>query len=232
MEEAFAFRARLPGQHRRRKQELMDFLKASWGKFTGATAREFLRTTGAPAHTSMDLMVKILRDRSRMAPTDSLLDIGCGNASVYSSLKAGGLSCRYIGIDFSSALLRAGREIHPEVGLFEMDARALALRDRSIDYVVFSHVLEMLSSPELALRESRRVCRKSIIIRFFEPPVFEFDETELRFMEYGGMGKVPYLRRKMSKNFYDMMLSNCGIRSVDVYQDVSSKDQIHVLDAA
>ena len=210
----------------------MDFLKSSWGSFTRSSAKDFLRTTGAPAHSSMNLMAKILRDRCGISQTDTLLDVGCGNASVYITLKENKAACTYFGIDFSTALLQAGKELHPEIWLGEMDVQSLALKDDSMDYVVFSHVLEMLSSPEKALRECKRVCRKKILIRFFEPPVFQFDETELRFMNYGGMGTTPYLRRKMSKDFYDMMLTNCGIRKVEIYRDHFSKDQIHVLDVS
>jgi ubiquinone/menaquinone biosynthesis C-methylase UbiE len=209
----------------------MDFLKDSWGSFAADTAKAYLRTFGSPAHTSMSLLMRILRDLCKAAPPHRLLDVGCGNASLYSRMMETGVPCDYMGIDFSAALLTAARALHPEAMFTEMDVQRLALPDRSFDYVVFSHVLEMLASPEKALQESKRVCRKKILIRFFEPPVFRCDETELRFMDVG-MGKVPYLRRKMSKDYYDMMLANCGIRTVEVYKDSYSTDQIHVLDAA
>jgi len=179
----------------------------------------------------MSLLMRILRDRCKAAPADRLLDVGCGNASLYSRMKETGVPCSYLGIDFSTALLKAAHALHLEAMLAEMNVQRLALADHSFDFVVLSHVLEMLGSPEKALQEAKRVCRKTILIRFFEPPVFRWDETELRFMDVG-MGKVPYLRRKMSKDYYDMMLANCGIRTVEIYKDAHSKDQIHVLDVA
>jgi len=176
----------------------------------------------------MILLMRILRNRFRAASEDKILDVGCGNASVYSSMKRHGIPCEYVGVDFSGALLRGAQSLHPEVMVSEMDVQCLALPDRSFDFVIFSHVFEALSSPGQALQESKRVCRKKILIRFCEPPVFQHDTAELWFMDVG-MGPVPYLRRKMSKDFYDMLLANCGIKKVEFYKDNDSKDQIHVL---
>jgi hypothetical protein len=47
-------------------------------------------------------------------------------------------------------------------------------------------------------------------------------------MDVGGEA-VPYLRRKMSRDYYRLILAKAGCREVDVYRDESSKDQIHLL---
>ena len=84
----------------------------------------------------------------------------------------------------------------------------------------------MLESPELSLREAKKVTNR-ILIRFFEPPEFEVDTVELREMDLG-FGNVPYLRRKMSSSYYNLILANINCRRVDVYRD-ATKDQVHLL---
>jgi hypothetical protein len=37
------------------------------------------------------------------------------------------------------------------------------------------------------------------------------------------------LRRKMSRDYYRLILSRIGCRQVDLYDDETSKDQVHVL---
>ena len=67
----------------------------------------------------------------------------------------------------------------------------------------------------------------SILIKFFEPPNSDFDKVELKEMDLG-LSSVPYLRRKMSKKYYQLILANLGCKKVDIYFD-NSKDEVHVL---
>ena len=86
----------------------------------------------------------------------------------------------------------------------------------------------MLQSPEASLLRAKELAKK-IIIRFFEPPVFDVDTVELKMMETAEGLKVPYLRRKMSKYYYKIILDKIGCKSVDVHRPKHSKDEIHVL---
>jgi hypothetical protein len=86
----------------------------------------------------------------------------------------------------------------------------------------------MLSSPERSLLKARTFAGL-IIIRFFEPPDFETDTVELRDMDIGEGRTVPYIRRKMSRDYYRLILTKLGCTSVDVYRAESAKDQVHVL---
>jgi hypothetical protein len=96
------------------------------------------------------------------------------------------------------------------------------------DVAVFSHVIEILSGPEDALRAARDRA-EFVAIRFFEPPEFDTDVVELRHMEVGEGRMVPYLRRKMSRDHYRLILSRIGCRRVELYRDDMSKDQVHLL---
>ena len=96
------------------------------------------------------------------------------------------------------------------------------------DVAIYSHVIEILSSPERSLLRAKTFAKR-IIIRFFEPPEFDTDTVELREMDVGDGRTVPYIRRKMSREYYRFLLSKLGCISVDVYRDETAKDQVHVL---
>ena len=48
-------------------------------------------------------------------------------------------------------------------------------------------------------------------------------------MEIGDGTTVPYLRRKIARDSYRLMLARLGCTAVDVYRDEGSVDQVHVL---
>ena len=160
-----------------------------------------------------------------------MIDVGCGNGQLYEFFRSVGLDCAYTGIDYSDPLLDAARAAHaddPSASFLVSDAATLGGVAGHWDVAIFSHVIEMLAAPEDALRAARRVA-DAIAIRFFEPPEFETDVVELRHLDVGDGGTVPYIRRKMSRDHYRLILAKVGCRRVDVYQETSAKDQVHLL---
>jgi SAM-dependent methyltransferase len=207
-----------------------DPLTASWNALSVNRAERYLRTEDHPSLGSRELLADVLR-RLGGRGAFSVLDLGCGNAQLYEYFKSIGLPCRYTGADFSEPLLDAAREIHrgdPNASFVQTDIATLSGLTGSWDVAIFSHVIEMLSAPEDALRAARERAR-AVVIRFFEPPEFETDVVELRFMDVGEGRTVPYLRRKMSRDHYRLILHKLGCRKVDVYRDDTAKDQVHVL---
>jgi SAM-dependent methyltransferase len=206
-----------------------DALSESWSAWSPARARRYLRTEDAASTGSRELLGDVLRrlDRDELR----ILDLGCGNAQLYEYLKSVGLRCAYTGVDVSEPLLDAAREIHtgdPRASFAHADLMTLEGVEGRWDVAVFSHVIEILSGPEDALQAAHDRA-EFIAIRFFEPPEFDTDVVELRQMEVGEGRMVPYLRRKMSRDHYRLILSRIGCRRVDVYRDDMSKDQVHLL---
>ena len=198
----------------------------SWSAFSPEKASEYLKTFGHAAPGSKQILLDIMR-KGIKKPTPSVLDLGCGNGQLYEYFKSQGWNCKYTGIDFSNALLEIAQHKIPEATFLQGDVNHLPdLISGKFDYVIYSHVIEILESPERSLLEAKKVTDR-VLIRFFEPPEFDTDSVELREMDLG-LGKVPYLRRKMSKSYYQLILANIGCRRVDIYRDVS-KDQVHVL---
>lgn len=204
----------------------MSKLRESWDAFSPEVAAAYLKTFGHPASGSKQILLDVIRSLSDRAKP-SVLDLGCGNGQLLEFFKEKGLACDYTGVDFSDALLAVARRQNHEASFIRGDVNQLStlVSDR-FDFVIYSHVIEMLESPELSLHEAKKATNR-VLIRFFEPPEFEVDTVELREMDLG-LGKVPYLRRKMSKSYYQLILANAGCKRVDVYRDVS-KDQVHVL---
>ncbi|EIJ45206.1 hypothetical protein GWL_46460 [Herbaspirillum sp. GW103] len=47
-------------------------------------------------------------------------------------------------------------------------------------------------------------------------------------MDVGQKEQVPFIRRKMSRDYYRLILARIGCKNVDIYRD-TTKDQVHVL---
>lgn len=208
----------------------MDILQESWGGMTRRRAEEYLKTHGAPSEGSKRLLLEVIREHTRKDPV-SLVDLGCGNAQLYEYFRDQDLDCEYVGVDVSEPLLEVAHANHdgdPRARFVHADVNTLEGVEGRYDIALYSHVLEILPSPEDSLHAAKRVA-DLIAIRFFEPPERETDLVELREMEVGDERMVPYLRRSMSRDYYRLILSKLGCERVDVYQDETAKDQVHVL---
>jgi SAM-dependent methyltransferase len=213
----------------------MNVLERSWSSFSRGIAVRYLKTYGHPSETSKRLLVDVLEGLARGplgvgARTVSILDLGCGNAQLYEYFKERGLRCNYTGVDFSEPLLDVARANHAgdaAASFVADDVVELGNVTGRFDVALYSHVLEMISSPEGSLRRASELA-PTVVIRFFEPPEFEVDTVELREMEVGETETVPYIRWQLSRDHYRLMLARTGCRQVDVYRDIT-KDQVHVL---
>jgi predicted TPR repeat methyltransferase len=203
----------------------MDILKESWGSFTQKLSKVYLNGYGHPSDYSKKMVVDILK--GKFSGSFSLLDLGCGNAHLAGFFRDNQLPVAYTGVDFSDALLNAAREKNPKDQFVCDDVNSLEKLTKTYDVALYSHVIEMLGEPEASLMAA---CKKAplIMIRFFEPPVFNSDCVEIKEMDVGDNKKVPYLRRKMSADYYRMICEKCGVKKVEVYSDHTTKDEIHI----
>ena len=96
--------------------------------------------------------------------TEVVADIGCGNGLFLAELARRGYAAHLIGADLSPGMLRAaGQRVRDaDLGapaLLGADASALPLRDGCADLTLAMHMLYHVPSPELAIRELRRITR-------------------------------------------------------------------------
>jgi predicted TPR repeat methyltransferase len=207
----------------------MSRLERSWGAFSDERAAGYLTEYGHPSLESRDVVAVLLR-RLASSGAKTLLDLGCGNGGMASFLRDHRVDLAYTGVDFSEPLLRAARASNPGAVFLRDDVETLNSIQHGFDVVLYSHVLEMLGSPQAALQRAAQLT-SIVLVRFFEPPEADVDSVELLEMDVGA-SVVPYLRRTMSRDYYRLVLARAGCRSVDVYRCESSRDQVHVLDFA
>jgi trans-aconitate methyltransferase len=200
--------------------------ESSWGAFSAQRAAAYLTTEGHPSPESRALLAEILRGLSSGREL-AVLDLGCGNGGLYGSLADSGLRLQYTGVDFSEPLLEAARAAFPAATFVRDDVQVVSEVEGPYDVVLYSHVLETLESPQASLQRAGELA-PVVVIRFFEPPESDVDTAELREMDVGGKS-VPYIRRRMSRDYYRLLLSTAGCESVDVYLPDGSRDQVHVL---
>lgn len=203
----------------------MTSLERSWGAFTRERARDYLQEPGAASPESRAIVADVLRGLARGGEV-SVLDLGCGNGAMFRYLVEQRVPVRYTGVDFSEPLLAAAREASAEATFVRDDVERLDSVTGRFDVVLYSHVLEMLGSPQASLERSAQLA-STIVVRFFEPPDGEVDTVELLEMDSGD-GPVPYLRRTMSRDYYRLLLARIGCENVDVYRCEFARDQVHV----
>lgn len=89
-----------------------------------------------------------------------IIDVGC--ASGYYSEVLGhllGYSIRYIGLDYSEALLRQAKQYYPQVPFLATDATKLPLTDNCCDLLFSSALLMHIPTYEQAIKEFVRISR-------------------------------------------------------------------------
>lgn len=209
----------------------MNLLQESWSSFSADVARGYLRGFGAPSEDSKRVLADVLLETFK-GRKPKLIELGCGNGHLAGYFRERGLDFHYTGVDFSEPLLNAGRQAYADdsdVDFINDDVHELSGIKQNYDYAIYSHVIEMLPSPELSLRSARNIAN-GIIIRFFEPPEADVTTVDLRNLETGGTSGVahPYIRWTLGKDYYRLILANLGASRVDVYR-TNSKDQVHVL---
>jgi SAM-dependent methyltransferase len=209
----------------------MSVSRESWSAFEPDIAKIYLDGFGHPSDRSKQLMASVLREIYG-GREFHLADFGCGNGHLYGFFRSQGLNLRYTGLDFSTSLMQAARERYPDddrVVFRECDIQDANADLGSADIVLYSHVIEMLESPGASLAAARRMA-PTIMIRFFDPPAERYDRDEVRKMQVGeGDLAVPYLRRSMSLDYYNLLLTKIGCRTVDIHQVDGDKDEVHIL---
>lgn len=96
-----------------------------------------------------------------------VLDVGCGDGRTLGTWIAPRAKS-YIGVDISKPAIALAKEAGLDARLIE-DAGELGLPDQSVDVVTCVEVLEHLFSPQLAVREIRRVLRPGGVVLFSVP---------------------------------------------------------------
>jgi ubiquinone/menaquinone biosynthesis C-methylase UbiE len=90
-----------------------------------------------------------------------ILDVGCSDgylSKLYSKEK-----CRIFGLDFSFEYLKIAADKSKDSGFIQGDILELPLRDKSIDILVCSEVLEHMADVPAALNKIKRVTKRVFV---------------------------------------------------------------------
>ncbi len=116
----------------------------------------------APPRVRQYLQAEIRHVASRLRPSDTVLELGCGYGRVIRQLA--GHARRLVGIDTSRPSLRLAQDLLsdvPNCALAQMDASRLAFRNRAFDTVVCiqNGISAFRVDPRALIHESIRVTR-------------------------------------------------------------------------
>lgn len=91
-----------------------------------------------------------------------VVDLGCGPCVLYQ-----GKDVDLTGVDFSASALDQARKNYPKGTYILADARETGLPDKEFDTCIMSGLLDYFEDWEVALKEARRITKKTIIGTLF-----------------------------------------------------------------
>ena len=143
--------------------------------YAGQPRQDFLITADALRYTGMD--------------DPLILEVGCGSG-YYSEILSYLLdrSVRYLGLDYSVAMVQLARKRYPEQLFVLGDAIALPFADGSLDVVMNGVSLMHTVSYETAIAEARRVAQNWCI--FHTVPILR--ERETTFLQKRVYGEIAF----------------------------------------
>lgn len=175
----------------------IDISSKSWGDISEDLAKNYLH------NYPVDMKIELSKFISTVNPAPSILDIGCGNAQMYTILKRYNDNIRYVGIDISKPLLEAAKSVvKNDAFLVETDIYKYMMElNESFDFAIISHMLECIESPELIIAKASEKC-EYIAIHWFDTPKYEYDAVTIASNPHSQESFKPYIRRKIGKNYW------------------------------
>ena len=136
---------------------------ASPGSTTGNALRDFYEDPAVPASSGPDrayrqaaMLADVLRDVREPA---LIVDVGCGDGFATKVAADRNPGHRFVGLDWSSASLKAARERGISAVRASVDAPSLPLAAGTVDVVVMSEVIEHLVDTDAAIEAAHRVLK-------------------------------------------------------------------------
>lgn len=147
---------------------------------------------------------------------DSILEVGCGSG-YYSEILSHLLKRRgrYVGVDYSPAMIGLAQKHYPSSPFVVGDATALPFADGAFETVLNGVSLMHILRYDLAVAESRRVARRWCI--FHTVPITQKRPTTvLRKLAYGG----PVVEIVLNEKELLTLIENHGLRVRQVFESI------------
>ncbi len=137
--------------------ELRDFYESTYSH-RGEEALRYERWRSLGAQIKADHVLALLQRAHRDRPQLSVLDVGCGDASVLAQLIQRRPGWAPAGVELSEQATAIACDRLPAADIRSFDGERLPWPDASFGLGVLSHVLEHVPDPLALLRETARVC--------------------------------------------------------------------------
>jgi len=186
-----------------------DITNNSWSGLSKETAKTYLH------YYPNEMKIVLSKFISSVSENPKVLDIGCGNGLLYPILKDHNKNLEYVGVDIADNLLEVAREVVGEDGkiikgdIFDY----MNNLNESFTFGILSHMLECTESPDLTMNRLSKNC-EYIAIHWFDPPTYEFDSTVLANNPHSESEFRPYIRRKIGKDYWQLILSKNNLTLV------------------
>ena len=161
----------------------------------------------------------------------NILDICCGNGVNYAILRNHFEDFKYQGIDCSpnlveESLKKAGGDTRASFEVADCYEYLDGHKGR-YDMTILFHIIECTESPDFLLGETLSVS-KYVAIGWYDPPADRYDTSELMPTTYPeDIESAPYIRRKISIEYYRMLLDKHNARIVESYGE--GKNRVDIL---
>tara|TARA_B110000208_G_scaffold181978_1_gene233259 strand:+ start:448 stop:1041 length:594 start_codon:yes stop_codon:yes gene_type:complete len=128
----------------------------------------------------------------------TLLDIGCGNATLYDGLQDNNIDINYTGADSCDYFVKLGR--NRNLNILHTDIRKTDVNDSTYDIVFGRHIVEHQPDFETLFTEMIRIAKKESVHIFFIKPnmgdtIINYDKKQdLYHNTYGSLDIVNFLK--------------------------------------
>jgi len=128
----------------------------------------------------------------------TILDVGCGDATLYDGLKHSNINIEYTGADSCNYFVNLGKQRN--INILKTDIRKINADDSSYDIVFARHIVEHQPNFETLFTEMIRLAKKECVHIFFIKPnmgdtVMNYDKnTDLYHNRFGYLKIIEFLR--------------------------------------
>jgi len=166
-----------------------------WNKFMrNETMETFTKWVGNSKAESKMFFYNYLKNKDYK----TLLDIGCGDATIYDGLKLSNINIDYTGADSCDYFINLGK--NRNLNILKTDIRKIDKNDSSYDIVFARHIVEHQPDFETLFTEMIRIAKKECVHIFFIKPnmgdtIINYDKnTDLYHNKFGYLKIVEFLR--------------------------------------
>jgi ubiquinone/menaquinone biosynthesis C-methylase UbiE len=164
---------------------------------------------------------EMLSEKLELLHPSTVLDLGCGEATLLKYLNTKCKSASYIGIDFADKAIELAKQKHPgsQISFKVCEANDTGISSGTIDVVVANMVVHMLNDIENIFTEVSRVMKPHGTFLCFTPAPWRFEDRET-FMLYFEMQT---LLRQNSPKKESVGLGNSVMNSFSSIQKLANK---------